>query len=102
MPTPEAQSHRTKVALAIASVAILLSLAAAGGALISRFSITNEARHNNALVWHGVICSIENFTVQRSDISREKKVTALKFYDNLLVQNVKTTPCGLVEKLNRR
>lgn len=102
MPTPEAQSRRTRIALAAASAAVFLSLAAAGGALIARFEATNQARHNNAVVWHGVVCSIEQAVIKSNDLTHEKKLKALRFYDDLLVHYVKTAPCGLVAKLDRR
>jgi hypothetical protein len=102
MPTPEAQSRRTRIALAAASVAVFLSLSAAGAAFITRFKVTNEARHNNAVVWHGVICSIEQAVVKSHTITHEKKLSSLRFYDDLLVNYVKTAPCGLVAKLDRR
>lgn len=102
MPTLEAQSHRTRVALAAASVAVFLSLSAAGGAFIARFDATNEARHNNMVVWHGVICSIEQAVIKSANLTHEKKLDSLRFYDGLLVNYVKTDPCGLVAKLDRR
>lgn len=44
MPTPEAQKRRTKIALGVASLAVFLSLAASGVALVVRFNDTNARR----------------------------------------------------------
>lgn len=101
MSEPEKKEVQTLAFIAVCVVAILLSFATAGFALVSRFDATSKARQNNKETWHGVICSIEKFTVQRKDLSLERKQSALKFYDDLLVNNVKTTPCGLLNELRR-
>lgn len=99
MTTIERQSRRTRIGLGLAALAILFSMLAAGFSLIQRFDATTQARQNNRLVWHAVICEIERAVYRTPQMTPKKRALAIRFYNDLLVKDVSALPCSRAEIL---
>lgn len=89
-----------KLLSAVALIVIFLGLVFLGGLLAGRFVQTNEARKGNKQTWHKVICHIESESVKGlSEPYPMKVVRSLRFFDNVLVSDINTAPCGIVKSL---
>jgi hypothetical protein len=91
---------RTGLALACLSLLAAGALVVSGFALIVRFHQTNAFKQRQDLVWHVVFCDIEAQVLADKTISLSEKQRAVRFYDGLLVRDIRTTSCGL--KVPRR
>jgi hypothetical protein len=90
------QGTRFARRLAYASAVIFVLLSGlTGWALYSRFEQTNRNRDTNAAIWHAVICSIEQQSLNDPFTSNDSKRASVKFFDGLLMDDVHTTGCGL-------
>ena len=98
MTNVERDNLRTVFIASACGVAAFLALALAGVSLIVRFDATNQARANNARVWHAVICNIETTVIAKKGVSLAQKRYAVQFYDHLLVSDVHSAACGLEVK----
>ena len=47
-------------------------------------------------IWHAVICHIEHATLKQH-LPADRERTVLRFYDRLLVHDVRTAGCGLLQ-----
>jgi hypothetical protein len=96
MPTTR---HRvTRRLLALLPLGMVVTLAAfglAGYELYARHRQTNTNQVQNAMVWHAVLCSIEQQTLNDPFASNSAKRAQLLFFDGLLVHDVHTKGCGL-------
>lgn len=85
----------TKVISFIALVCILAASVAASVGFYARFQQTNELRRANAAVWRAVLCDIEKRIIADGTIPHKRKVKYIKYYDHLLVDHIRTEPCGV-------
>jgi hypothetical protein len=54
-----------------------------------------QGRSQSVYTWRAVICSIEKVAIKNPETPRDQKVRSVEFFDGLLVNNVRTAPCGL-------
>lgn len=85
----------TRAAAIFALVMILLSAFVTAGTLYGRFSQTSKIRQSNVRVWHAVVCSIEHAAIKQKNHTVQEKRLIIRFYDNLLVNDVHAAPCGI-------
>lgn len=88
----------TTLVIVVSSLLAAGALALSGVALLVRFHETNAFKLRQDKVWHVVICDIEKGVLADKKTPTAEKVSFLKFYDGLLVHDVKTTPCNLLPR----
>lgn len=88
-------SARWRLTVDILAVVSALSLLLTGWALYDRFDQGNQARQDNKRVWHAVICALETATAHNTKVDVTSRKLAIKFYDQLLTEDVQTTGCGI-------
>lgn len=92
--------NRFRVVLMLLAVVAFCAIALSGWALYARFTESNGYRAADNRVWHAVICQIEH-AVLKQHLPPAKERAALRFYDELLIADVQTDGCGLLQKGTR-
>ena len=92
-----AETRRFKFGVIFLAATSFAAIVLAAWALYARFQESNAYREADARIWHAVVCQIEQ-AVLKQHLSPVKERKALRFYDHLLVADVRTDGCGLIEK----
>lgn len=95
-------SKKYKILVWVLALLTAVSMMLAGWAFLSRFSETNQIRHDNAQIWHAVVCAIEVNVANSTKLSAEDKRHFLRFYDRLLVEDAHSYPCDLTPSAAHR
>lgn len=84
--------NRLYLLIGVCALVVLLALAAAGGALIVRFSETNTNRAANLATWHTVLCGLERDSNRNPISTPAQKQNAAGFLDSAL-NEIHAPPC---------
>lgn len=95
-----AAPKRVRVAVNALAILTALALFTSGWALFSRFQETDRLREESAHVWRSVICTIEQSVIADDMRTLDQKRKSIEFYDNLLINSVRTFPCGLLQNIS--
>jgi len=84
--------NRLYALIAVCALVVLLALAAAGGALFTRFADTNSNRAANLATWHIVLCGLESDSNRNPKTTATQKENAAAFLDKAL-REIHAPPC---------
>ncbi len=90
--------RRFAIWLGVTSLIATLAILVAAWALYSRFAQTNAYRRADQRIWTSVICQIETAVTRSKTLTPAQIKASLRFYDSLLVKDVQTAGCGLIER----